>query len=319
MTLHPYWILLLVALAAGVVVALGHRRGLTTRTVMWRRVAMAGLLLLVALRPTVGSSPSQAAATDVDVLFLVDRSNSIAAEDYDGQRPRLDGVKADGTELVEAFAGAQFSLITFDSTAQVELPFTTDGAAMTTSLETLVHQNSNYGAGSSIDLGLPLAVDLLARRAEEYPDRSQYLVYLGDGEQTVEAAPQSFEELAGLVDGGVVLGYGTAQGGRMRTAPGEDHYVYNYTTNKEAISRIDEAALTAIAEQVDIDYEHRTAPGGLSERADDVGSGGLFGSSSDVVTGREFYWIPAVGLAGLALVELWHLALVALRTRRELS
>lgn len=319
MTLHPYWLLLLVAVTAGTVVVLGHRRGLTDRKAMWRRVAMAGLLLLVALRPTVGSGTSQAAATEVDVLFLVDRSNSIAAEDYDGQRPRLEGVKADGLELVEAFAGAQFSMITFDSTAQVVLPFTTDGAAMSTSLDTVVHQNSNYGAGSSIDLGLPLAVEMLQRRAEEHPNRSQYVVYLGDGEQTAAEEPKSFEELSGLVDGGVVLGYGTEQGGRMRSEAGDDHYVFDHVNNQEAISKIDEAALTAIADQAGIDYEHRTAPGGLADRADDVGSGGLFSSASDVVTGREVYWIPALGLAGLALLELWHIALVAIRTRRELS
>lgn len=318
MILHPSYPLLLLALAVGAFVLVSHRRGRTPRSVTIRRVAMAALLLLVAVRPTVGAAAGRAAASDVDVLFVVDRSNSVAAEDYGAdKRPRLEGMRADGIELVEAFAGAQYGLITFDSEARVELPFTTDGAAMTTALDTVVQQNANYGAGSGIHLGLTPALELLTRRAEEHPERRQYLVYLGDGEETSETEPEPFDDLSGVVDDGVVLGYGTAEGGRMRTEPNSDHYVYDHTKHQEAISTIDEAALNDIADRIGIDYEHRTAPGGLADRADDLG-GGFIASGDDVVSGREVYWLPALGLATLALVELWQVTLGAIRTRREL-
>ena len=43
------------------------------------------------------------------------------------------------------------------------------------------------------------------------------MFYLGDGEQTAAGEPPPFTIPAGLIHGGAVLGYGTADGGRMKS------------------------------------------------------------------------------------------------------
>ena len=83
------------------------------------------------------------------------------------------------------------------------------------------------------------------------------MYYLGDGEQTSGKAPEPMRVDAGLVNGGAVLGYGTAAGrpdegetpdyasGRRRTDYIQDRSGGN---GRDAVSRIDEDALQEIAD-----------------------------------------------------------------------
>ena len=64
------------------------------------------------------AAPARRARAAADVLFVVDTTGSMAALDYDGDSPRLDGVRADIVELAAEFPGAHFSLIRFDSQAR---------------------------------------------------------------------------------------------------------------------------------------------------------------------------------------------------------
>lgn len=84
------------------------------------------------------------------------------------------------------------------------------------------------------------------------PGRVQILFYFGDGEQTSDKKPKSFSAIRSLVQGGVVMGYGTDQGGPMKENvgytldPGEKvDYIKDYTStdyagDRTAISKIDE-------------------------------------------------------------------------------
>ena len=80
------------------------------------------------------------------------------------------------------------------------------------------------------------------------PERSRTIIYFGDGEQTVETSPKSFEPLKKYIDGGLVLGYGTAAGGRMKeysdySTSKEIKYIKDYSQRgypiPDAISKID--------------------------------------------------------------------------------
>ena len=66
----------------------------------------------------------------------------------------------------------------------------------------------------------------------------------------------SFADLNGMIDDGAVLGYGTAEGGQMYY-PGRG-YVKNTTTGQNALSRIDEKSLRAIADDLDLTYINET-------------------------------------------------------------
>lgn len=320
----PLWVLLpLVAgLAAFSAWQLVRHRN-SRRAIDWAsRLLMVLLLLLLALRPAIPGSPSGSTATGgLEVYFVVDTTSSMAAEDFGsrGGQPgqRLDGVKSDIAGIVRQLLGAEFALVTFDSQAVQRVPLTTDASAVLSATSVLTQEATLYSTGSSIDAPLELLKAVLADANAENPQRPRMLFYFGDGEQTTNTEPQPFEELAEFTDGGAVLGYGTESGGRMREFSGYQleegqvqSYIQDFTANPpgDAISRIDEENLRAVASQLGVDYEHRR-PG---EPVGPLVSGiTVPPSSRDTSPGElptEFYWIFALPLGLLALRELFAVA-----------
>src|SRR5690606_1021757 len=131
--------------------------------------------------------------------------------------PRLDGVRADVQSIVDEYPGARFALISFDAAATQRLPLTTDATALMSSLDVLRPEVTTQSRGSSIGIASTMLSEVLRNAAESAPDRARMVFYFGDGEQTVSSDPESFGGSAEYVDGGAVLGYGTAEGGPMRT------------------------------------------------------------------------------------------------------
>lgn len=261
--------IVVVAAIAGVVVAWGRWRRGGERGQVLRWLGLWLVLLAMSTDPSVGGSRVQTVNTNVDVLFVVDTTGSIAAEDYNGNNPRLDGVKADIAEIADGYPGARYSLITFDSDAALELPWTTDLGALTSLVDVLDQERTAYSHGSRLDVATKMIVEALDRSAKAESGARLPLVFLfTDGEQT-EKRSFTFASVGRAMKGGAVLGYGTTAGGKMRdywgydSPVGNDGYIYDYATGEDAISRIDEANLQQIAQQMDVAYVHRTEPGGL--------------------------------------------------------
>ena len=308
-----------VVLLAFVVWQLVSRENRSRRLSWSLRAAMVVLLLLVALRPGVSGGGGVAATTDVDVFFVVDTTTSIVAEDYDGSDPRIDGVRSDIVDLVEAYPGAKFALLSFDSSAIVRVPLTSDATAISNASEVLAPEITIYSSGSSISQANDLLASTLQRAEEAEPERSRIVYYFGDGEQTSSAPIESFENSAQFVTGGYVFGYGTDAGGAMREQTGyydddktDDGYVID-DSGSPARSVIDEQNLRTIADQLGVDYAHRTTPG--STPLADAGSSPIRPDSDPLRGGTiELYWIPAAALVLLLAVE----AVVVLRRLREI-
>ncbi len=102
MPLMPLWALipLFLAMLTLCTVLLVRR---SRQRVMWgRRLLMVLLLLGVALRPVTPLEAEQTERMNANVFFVVDRTGSMNAEDYAGDSPRLDGVKADMNRVMSA-------------------------------------------------------------------------------------------------------------------------------------------------------------------------------------------------------------------------
>lgn len=309
---------------------------------MWlARLAMILLLVVIAARPTIpteGQGPKISGG--LEVYVVVDTTSSMAAEDWAGGAQRLDGVKADIEQLVAGLQGAQFSLVTFDAAAVQRVPLTSDSSAMLSAVSVLKQEVTNYSRGSSIDAAVPLLEQLLAEAKELNPEQRRVLFYLGDGEQTADTEPGSFEALAPYLEGGAVLGYGTDTGGRMQqyfgedptyfgeTAPGAEEppaeeplpptYVQDYTTGTDALSRIDEAALQSIAGQLAVQYLHRTADTSVRAALDGIDVGDLVVQDGEPDSAVELYWVFVIPFGALALLELYSIGglLLELRSTR---
>lgn len=316
----PWWVT--VPLIAAAVLFLGRRlvqaarerSGRSSRLREWLfRSALVLLLLAAVLRPGVPGGSSVTATADVNVFFVVDTSSSIVAEDYGDGSPRLDGVRRDIMAIAGELAGARFSLLTFDSNAVVRMPLTTDTTALDTGVSVLQPQVTAFSKGSGVTAAGTLLLERLRAARESHPERPRLVYYLGDGEQTSAKAPEAIRLDAGLVDGGAVLGYGTAEGGRMKENTGQRSgqddagYIQDRTsgTGSDALSVIDEGRLQGIAGQLGVPYVHRSAgdPVAPMMQAADPGELQRAPADGDVGGRTELYWLLAAGAFLLALRE----------------
>ena len=326
----PALIALLAIAAVGIVVwrliADADRRG------AWiPRLFLVLACTLLALRPGLPDGSAQQVVADVDVVLVVDSTTSMVAEDWNGE-PRLDGVRADVQQLIDAYPGARFSLITFDNSASQRLPLTTDVDAVMSALEVLTPPTTAYARGSDIGVAAPLLAQVLTAQDDAADDfaqastvtaagsaRAQFVFYFGDGEQTAETDPTSFAGAANLVSGGAVLGYGTAEGGRMRVDTGRlgDDAAPEYLQydGSDALSFIDEQNLAGVAADLGVGYAHRTPDAPLSLPEPPRVSASLADSAS-VGARNELSWILALVVAGLLA---WELAGAARRMRQTIT
>lgn len=234
----------------------------------WGLRAFAALLILTAgFRPSVQTvSVSEAYNNRYNVYFVVDLTSSIVAEDWDGQNTRIEGIREDINDLLDEYVGAKFSLITFNSTATMRVPLTPDSTALASSINTMLPEVTQYSNGSSISAPKALLEKTLKAEKELDPngERASVVLYFGDGEQTSATPPESFSSVKELVAAAKVYGYGTVEGGRMKTQTGyyisseKDSYIKD-SAGQDGLSIIDENNLKVIAQDMGGEYEHRDA------------------------------------------------------------
>lgn len=308
--LHPLLIVLIgVFVIAVPVLMLIKQRGQRPIWVLRTLTALACIAML--FRPGIPGGELQTLATDTDVVLVVDTTASITAEDWGDNQPRLDGVRDDIRALVEAYPGARFALITFDSEAILQLPLTTDTSAVISALDVMTPEVTAFSQGSSIGSAHALLVQTLQRAAESSPDRARMAFYFGDGEQTVTTRPESFSSAAGYLTGGGVLGYGTEAGGPMLITTGgiEQSDEYIEYQGSPALSVINEDNLRTIATEMNVGYQLRSATTDLEIPPAPTTTvayrdAGATGAVTDLT------WIIALILVGLLGIE------VALATTR---
>ena len=245
------------------------------RASWWRRACLALVMVLILAGPAAAVTESTQ-VSNVEIYLVVDRTGSMAAEDWAGGPDagggtRLDGVKSDLTAIRDAWPQARFCILALDSSAARELPLTSDLAAVTSWIGSLQQEITQRSQGSSLDRMLPLLVKVLTRAKEKNPEDARLVYILSDGEATDDgqgaaessAAGATWAEAGELTDGGAVLGYGTTSGGMMRSfdgssTPGSGKYILDPDTGKPAVSVPDTRALASIAEALGVPYFQRT-------------------------------------------------------------
>ena len=294
------------------------------RASWWRRACLALVMVLILAGPAAAVTESTQ-VSNVEIYLVVDRTGSMAAEDWAGGPAagggtRLDGVKSDLTAIRDAWPQARFCILALDGAAARELPLTSDLDAVTSWIGSLQQEITQRSQGSSLDGMLPLLVQTLTRAKEKNPEDARLVYILSDGEATDDGRGAGAASTAGatwakageLTDGGAVLGYGTASGGMMRSfdgssTPGSGKYILDPDTGKPAVSVPDTRTLASVAEALGVPYFQRT--GG----SDDVPTGDFTRQDVDAVLtdGREkknrvryLTWPLGIAASALAIWEL---------------
>ena len=219
----------------------------------FRRLAIAALAFVIALRPMREEHGAEVQLSNLDVLFVLDTTLSMWADDGPGGT-RFKAATKDIEEIMDELSGANFGLITFQNKAVVLAPFTQDEETVLGLLKTIQTPNRYYLNGSRMDTPYYDLENLLIS-SDRKENRQTIVFFFSDGEVTHPSdTPFDYEVLSELVDGGAVIGYGTEEGGTIRDEYG---VVYNTQTYEEAISYIDEDNLQDIADGLGIDYIHR--------------------------------------------------------------
>ena len=296
------------------------------RASWWRRACLALVMVLILAGPAAAVTESTQ-VSNVEIYLVVDRTGSMAAEDWAGGPAagggtRLDGVKSDLTAIRDAWPQARFCILALDGAAARELPLTSDLDAVTSWIGSLQQEITQRSQGSSLERILPLLVQTLDRAKEKNPEDARLVYILSDGEATddgqgaaeASAAGATWAKAGQLTDGGAVLGYGTTSGGMMRSFDGssstpgsQDKYILDPDTGRPAVSVPDTQALSAIAKALGVPYFQRT--GG----SDDAPTGDFTSQDvSAVLTDgrakknriRYFTWPLGVAASVLAIWEI---------------
>lgn len=274
-----------------VLMVTGPRR--RSAVLRWSGLTLAVVLLLAALaRPGTGAvtpdTTSAAPATgDPNVFLIVDRSVDSGVADHGGL-PRIDGMRADIETVIRRYPQARFAVISFAARPSLDWPLSGDVYSLAAVIAGLTPYAGEPDAAAQVNAGAAANVlrYQLIQAAQQYPKSTNLVFYFGSGAGGSEAPQGRFDPGPGTVDGGAVLGYGTA-------TPADG-------------APLNEAALRGVADQLGVPYTHREYGRPLDSQLPETAatqSGGVTDPAQGTRT--ELYWMLALVVAGLVLVEIY--------------
>ena len=176
------------------------------------------LLIAALLGPSFGVSTKEIKAVGKDIYIAVDLSQSMNA--FDIQPTRLDKVKAELKNIVDAFNTDRVGLIIFSSSAFVQCPLTFDQGALHLFIETL---NTNLVPNTGTDFAPPLSLALSKLNNVENPvtqQTSKIIILISDGEDFGKETDNVMKEIENEGIKLFTLGVGTLEGSKILTGKG---------------------------------------------------------------------------------------------------
>ena len=201
----PAWLMTIVSiLLLGIILILifSQKRNLKGKIIKAVRFLLILVLLFVInLRPMLPSAGKhEVVMNNLSVLFVIDNTISMYAEDYNGKETRMSGVKTDIAYIMEELAGASFGVINFDDTARVLCPFTADTETVDDVISVMTQVNWIYAKGSSLNSPIDRMKEILESTSKR-EERRIICFFISDGEITDDSKLQSYKSLAKYLSG----------------------------------------------------------------------------------------------------------------------
>ena len=261
---------------------------LTLRTIYF------GLFIVALLGPSFGQSTKEVKSVGKDIFICVDLSTSMNA--FDVQPTRLEKVKFELKNIVEAFSADRIGLIMFSNEAFMQCPLTYDNNALNLFIQSL---NTSLVPNTGTDFGPPLemALDKLDSDASNVARQtSKTIILISDGEDFGEetASIATKVEEAGIKL--FTLGVGTERGSKISTRRG----FKKNKTGEEVVSKLNSSSLRKIAADTDGKYfeinKSRNDVSRLISAINDIEGELRDSKQMDATSNKYFYFL------GLALL-----------------
>ena len=292
----PLLTICLVGYSAAVII---KKIGIAGKILRILRVAVIiALVFMINLRIMTKKYNVDVELKNIDVLFVVDTTISMWAEDHIGVDNRMAAVQKDCQYIMDSLAGSNFSLIRFDNRSQILAPFTQDSKNVADAFATIKTPDKYYAKGTNLNAAHDDTMDML-KSSNNKEGRITIIFFISDGEVTSDKEEQvSYADLADLIDGGAVLGYGTPEGGRMFDK-NSNSYIRDPETGSDALSKYDEENLKRLASEMHVDYIHMDESMRIEYLLDSIKSGSVMKlANSDNVSYEDtyFYYVPLLTL-----------------------
>ncbi len=280
------------------------------------KISIIVLLFIINLRIMIPNGEVSVLNPNMNIIFVIDKTVSMRALDYDGSNERIKGVIDDCCYIVNELPNCKYSIITFGDTAQRIVPFTNDTNIVESELKAITVEDGSTAKGTSLNIVKKILEETLKREKEKVDNDSKYLVFfISDGEITIEGEEiDSFSSMKKYIDDGAVMGYGTEEGGKMvwslyENNPSSDlyyKYYYDEDYNRQiAISKIDENNLKKLSTDLGIDYVHMEKTSNINKKLEKI-KNQLSASQSveeKISSYQDIYYYFAIPLVILMIVD----------------
>lgn len=212
------------------------------------RFLIFGLIIFSILGPSFGETKKEVKSVGKDILIAVDLSQSMNASDV--QPTRLEKVKFELKNIVNAFSSDRIGLIIFSSEAFMQCPLTYDQNALNLFIETL-HTGLVPNTGTNLAPPLQLAMDKLDdQNAPVTQPSSKIIILISDGEDFGEERRAIVDEIEDRNIRLFTLGVGTEEGSKILTPQGYK----KDRQGRDVITKLNPVALKNIARETDGEY-----------------------------------------------------------------
>ena len=299
----PIWLMIIICIALLIVLLTNKKKNII-------EIIIVILLFIVNLRFMIPKEGSKILTNDLDVLFVIDNTISMRAEDYNGSNPRINGVKEDCKYIIRELNGARFSIITFNHKSRIVTPYSNDINMTIEAIDVLDTIDETYAKGTSLNVPIDDIINSL-KNAEKKDKRTRVIFFISDGEITDDSKLKSFKDISKHISNGAVLGYGSKKGGHMKVISkytNIESYIQDYTSSSygNAVSKIDESNLKKIASDMNVEYYHMTNQSNISSKINEIKN--ILNNNLDKTTKIDYvdiYYIFVVPIIILLFIDLY--------------
>lgn len=171
-------------------------------------VVLLGLAMLILglVNPKIGTKVEKVKREGIDIVFAIDVSKSMLAEDIAPNR--LEKSKQIVSQIINNLGNDRIGIIAYAGSAFPVLPITTDY-----NVAKMFLQSMNPDMISSQGSNLDEAIKLSEKYFEGSPNTSKLMIMVSDGEDHSEAAKDAAEEARKIGMKIITIGVGTTAGG----------------------------------------------------------------------------------------------------------